>query len=130
MSFVLSEDTIRAVLNLETTLSAMRAELLKEIETRIMTALETLTQEIVETKAGVASIGTAVNALVAKYNEVASKLAAAVTPEQVEVAKAEFDAIQVELQKVADIATAVGGSTPPVEPTDPPSPPPPAPPVE
>jgi uncharacterized protein YicC (UPF0701 family) len=89
MKFQLTEETALAVLTL------------KQFKETVMAAIDTLTTELAETKAGVAEVGMALTALLAKHAEVVEKLLASVTPEQVDAAKVEFDASQAQLADLA-----------------------------
>lgn len=120
MEFQLSEETLRELLTL------------KEWKAQMSTAHNVLTTELSETKAAMAQVGTALNALIAQYDAVATKLLEAVTPAQMEAAKVEFDEVQQTAKDIADLAMSkVPPPPPPVEepPTEPPAEPPTEPPA-
>lgn len=108
IGFQLSESTLIALLELT------------KFKEQVMSALNTLQAETAETKAAVASIGTAVNGLIEKYNTLAAQLLEAVTPAQMEAAKAELDAVQAEAKGIADAINAVVNPAPPAPPPVPP----------
>lgn len=73
-----------------------------------MTSLETLTNELAETKASVATLaktaGDGMDAIVAKLSATVAKLNESVTPEQMTAIVAEFDVIQ---KDAADLSAAL-----------------------
>jgi Mg2+/Co2+ transporter CorB len=104
MNIQLSEETVLAVLTLN------------KFKETVMAAIDTLTTELAETKAGVAAVGAALTALLAKHAEVVAKLLASVTPEQVDAAKVEFDASQAQLADLAAQMTVIANPPAPEEP--------------
>lgn len=135
MKFQLSEETVRALLNLKTWqadhvsgLNAWKAVIeheindwKKHIEGELMTALEKQNAELAETKAAVATIGQAVSdgftIITAKYAAVATQLKEAITPAQMDAAQIEFDAVQASAAAIAksikDQADALGAPAAP-----------------